>query len=151
MTYHIVCTFAVSPRCELGSDSSNYYSEQMTCYTLGNCTSWPHCGSACAGKGFSYLLMSSDTRRKIIAQASSRITPYPLGISAPTDVNHKKMNGRSIHHFPFHKHQNSWHFLITITIEQDWDRGRPWDPEIFLWLDVTGFRLRAIVSPVLQK
>ena len=34
--------------------------------------------------------MSSDTRHKIIAQASSKITSYPLRISAPTDENHKK-------------------------------------------------------------
>ena len=63
----------------------------MTCYTLSNCTSWPHCGSLCDGKGCSYLQMSSDTRHKVIAQTSSKITSYPLKISAPTDENHKYM------------------------------------------------------------
>ena len=122
------CTCAASPRCEWGSEFSNGYSEQMTCYTLDNCTSWPHCGSACGWKGFAYLQMSSDTHHKIIFLASSRITSYPFRISAPTAVNHKKLKYRSKHHFPFHKHQNSWHFL-SITIEQDWDWGRPpsWD------------------------
>ena len=85
----------------------------MTCYTLDNCTSWPHCGSACDGKGCSYLQMSSDTRHKIIFQTSSKITSFPFRISAPTAVNRKKLKYRSKHHFPFHKHQDFWHLLIN--------------------------------------
>ena len=111
MTCHTVDTCAVSLQREWGSASSNCYSEQMTCYTLGNCTSWPHCGSACGWKGYHYLQMSSDTRHKIIFQTSSKITSFPFRISAPTAVNHKKLKYRSKHHFPFHKHQNSWHLL----------------------------------------
>ena len=39
-----------------------------------NQESWPHCGSACAGKGFSYLQMSSDTSHKIFVLTSPMIT-----------------------------------------------------------------------------
>ena len=139
MTCHIVCTCAVSPLCEWGSASSKHYSEQMTYYTLGNCTSWPHCGSACAGKGCSCLKMSSDTRHKINFQPSSKITSYPPRVSTPTDIYHKKLKYRSKHHFPFQLQ------LSKIEIEED----RPL--EIFVWLDVTGFRLSAVVSQVPER
>ena len=46
----------------------------------------PLCGSACAGKGFSFMQKSSDTLHKIIAQTSLKITSYPLGIFAPTEL-----------------------------------------------------------------
>ena len=116
MTCYIVCTCTVSHLYEWGSASSNRGSEEMTCYTLGNCTSWPQYGSACAGKAFSCLQMSSDTGRKIIAQTSSKLTSYPLRISAPTAIILKQLKYRSKHHFPFQKHQNSLH-LFSITMQ----------------------------------
>ena len=119
------CTCAVSPRCEWGSESSNQSSEQTNCYTLGNCTSWPHCGSACAGEGFAYLKMSLDTSHKIIAQTSSKITSYPLKFSALTDVNHKKLKYRT--HISLSLSQISefltWHFAL-IKLSMDWGKNR---------------------------
>ena len=120
MTYHIVCICAVSPQCEWGSESSNGYSEQMTCHTLGNCTSWPHCGSACDWKGHSFLQMSSDTRHKIIALTSSKITSYPLRVSAPIDGNRKRRN-IGVDNFPFQKHQNYLQFHSN-KIDQEFRR-----------------------------
>ena len=76
-------TCAVSSHCELGNASSNCRSDWMTCYTVGNGI-WPHHGSACDGKGLSFLKMSSGTSHKIFVFPSTILTSFLVWRSALT-------------------------------------------------------------------
>ena len=87
MNSRTVCTGKVSPQCEWGCASSTYCSHQITCCSVGNCTSWFHCGPACGGGAHFCLQMSLDTRHKIFAWSSSVVTSTPIWYAFLTVVN----------------------------------------------------------------
>ena len=66
-----VCTCAVSPQSERGSELSSNHSWQMICCTVCSCISSPHCGSSCDWKGCPCSRMYSDTSHKIFVRTSS--------------------------------------------------------------------------------
>ena len=118
---HIDCTCAVSLLCEWGCASSNLNSQQMTCYTVDNCTCWPHwphCGFACVWKGFRFLQMSSNTHHKKIVETSlmrkkcslvwrsfltvRNFRDWPLSLLQKHDMLY--VTFENIWNFHFHKH-----------------------------------------------
>ena len=87
----------------------------MTCNTLGTCTSYPHCGSACVGEGTFFLQMSSDTSHKTFDLAFSimnlvlscwslltdkKLSYWPLSLSRETRQDTDSLHIRSVG-FPF--------------------------------------------------
>ena len=88
---------------ELWSASSKRYCDQMTCYTVGNCTSWHECGFACDWKDYPYLQMSLDTSHKVFLWTSSIFTSTLFWCLLQTKVNHIWTILITSHHFSFHR------------------------------------------------